>query len=89
MDVNELTLRVVFHVQFRQFPNVARAFNLTREELDSRILGPWARGEPIQWSDRRWSPERAKLTIYEGPELRPRRSDSGGAGRTRRARAQM
>jgi hypothetical protein len=61
----------VFHVQFRQFPNVARTFNLTREELDARILRPWAAGQSVKWSDRRWSPDKAKLTIYEGPALRP------------------
>lgn len=68
----------MFHVQLRQFPNVARAFNLSREELDARILAPWAAGESVQWEDRRWSPERAKLTIYEGPQLRP---DEIGLGR--------
>jgi hypothetical protein len=61
----------VYHVQFRQFPNLARAFNLSREELHARILVPWAAGESVQWADRRWSPERAKLTVYEGPALRP------------------
>lgn len=62
---------MVFHVQFRQFPNVARAFNLSRQELDARILAPWAAGRAVEWDDRRWSPERAKLTIYEGRALRP------------------
>ena len=28
----------MFHVELRQFPHQARAFNLTREELDARIL---------------------------------------------------
>jgi len=60
----------VFHVQLRQFPNVARAFNLTREELDSQILVPWAAGEPVTWSDRKWPPDKARITIYEGPQLR-------------------
>jgi len=68
----------MFHVQLRQFPNVARAFNLTREQLDARILTPWAAGEPFEWSERRWSPEKVKLTIYEGPALRP---DEIGLGR--------
>ncbi len=58
-------------MQLRQFPNMARAFNLTREQLAARILAPWAAGEPVEWADRRWSPDKAKLTIYEGPELRP------------------
>jgi hypothetical protein len=61
----------VFHVQLRQFPNVARAFNLTREQLQARVLAPWGAGEAFELSERRWSPERVKVTIYEGPELRP------------------
>jgi hypothetical protein len=68
----------MFHLQLRQFPHVARAFNLTRDELDERFATPWASGAPIEHEDRRWSPERARLTIYEGPELRP---DEIGMGR--------
>jgi hypothetical protein len=68
----------VFHVELRQFPHQARAFNLTREELDARILDPWISGAPIDLQDRRWTSEKAKLTILEGPELRP---DEIGLGR--------
>jgi len=68
----------VFHVELRQFPNQARAFNLTREELDARIVGPWTSGGAIELDERSWSPERAKLTIYEAPELA---ADQVGLGR--------
>ena len=68
----------VFHVELRQFPHQARAFNLSREELDARILEPWCSGAPIELQDRRWTSEKAKLTILEGPELRP---DEIGLGR--------
>jgi hypothetical protein len=61
----------VFHVELRQFPHVARVFNLSREELDARFARPWAGGSAIAHEDRRWAPERARLTIYEGPELAP------------------
>jgi hypothetical protein len=61
----------VFHLELRQFPHVARAFNLTREQLDARVLAPWADGQVVELDDRRWAPERAKLTIYEGRELAP------------------
>jgi hypothetical protein len=61
----------VFHVELRQFPHVARAFNWTPEELQSRILGAWVRGRSVQLDDRRWGPEKARLTIYEGPALKP------------------
>ncbi len=68
----------VFHVELRQFPHVARAFNLTREELDARFTGPWVNGTAIEHEERRWSPERARMTIYEGAALRP---DEIGMGR--------
>jgi hypothetical protein len=68
----------MFHIELRQFPHVARAFNLTREELDRRILLPWVAGRPVEWDDRRWSPDRARLTVYEGRELR---TDEIGLGR--------
>jgi len=68
----------MFHVELRQFPHQARAFNLTREELDAKILRPWAAGVAVEYDDRRWLPDRAKLTIYEGPALRP---DEMGLGR--------
>jgi hypothetical protein len=59
----------VFHIELRQFPHVARVFNLSREELDVRFARPWVGGTTIAHEDRRWAPERARLTIYEGPEL--------------------
>jgi hypothetical protein len=68
----------VFHVELRQFPHQARAFNLTREELEARILRPWGSGGVIELDERRWSPDRARLTIYEGPPLAP---DQLGMGR--------
>ena len=68
----------MFHVELRQFPHQARAFNLTREELDAKILRAWAAGVAVEYDDRRWPPDRAKLTIYEGPALRP---DEMGLGR--------
>ena len=68
----------MFHVELRQFPNQTRAFNLTREQLQARILTPWVADGAVELDDRRWSSDRAKLTIYEGPELAP---DQLGLGR--------
>ena len=68
----------MFHLELRQFPHVARVFNLTRAELDERFARPWVSGSAIEHEDRRWPPDRARLTIYEGPELR---SDEIGMGR--------
>ena len=68
----------MFHVELRQFPHQTRAFNLTREELDARIVRPWVAGEAVVLDDRKWPPERSRLTIYEGPVLA---GDKLGLGR--------
>jgi hypothetical protein len=68
----------MFHVELRQFPYATRAFNLDREELERRFLGPWLREETIEYGERHWSRDRATMTIYEGPALRP---DQIGLGR--------
>jgi hypothetical protein len=68
----------VFHVELRQSLHSARAFNLTEEQLRASFLVPWVTGRTIEWSDRKWAPDRAKLAVYEGPELRP---DEIGMGR--------
>jgi hypothetical protein len=59
----------VFHVELRRFPHVARAFNLSEDELQARILVPWMRGNSVELEERRFSPDRARLTIYEGPAV--------------------
>jgi hypothetical protein len=58
----------MFHVELRQFPHSARAFNLTRAELD-RILEPLAVGRPVEMNERRWNPGKTKIAVFEGPEL--------------------
>jgi hypothetical protein len=60
----------MFHLELRQFPHVARVFNLSREELDMRFARPWVSGSSIEQDDRRWTPDKARLAIFEGPELR-------------------
>lgn len=69
---------VVFHLELRHFPHVARVFNLSREELDARFARPWVSGTVIEYEDHKWTPDRARLKIYEGPELR---LDEIGMGR--------
>ncbi len=61
----------MYHLELRQFPHVARTFNLNREELDLRFVRPWAAGAMVEHAERRWSPERSRLTVLHGPELRP------------------
>jgi glyoxylase I family protein len=59
----------VFHVELRQFPHTARAFNLSRERVHAQIVIPWVRGDMVEVDLQKFAPERAKLKIYEGPEL--------------------
>jgi glyoxylase I family protein len=59
----------VFHVELRQFPHTARAFNLTREQVHGRLVVRWLRGEMVELDQQKFAPERAKLKIYEGPKL--------------------
>jgi hypothetical protein len=68
----------VFHVELRQFPHQARAFNLTREQVQAWIVAPWLSGAAVELDDRRWLPDKAKLTIYEAPPLP---ADQLGLGR--------
>ena len=60
----------MYHLELRQFPHVTRVFNLSRDELDARFVRPWVGGTIIEHDDRRWAPERSRLKILEGPELR-------------------
>ncbi|HEY5316472.1 MAG TPA: hypothetical protein VIJ20_00725 [Solirubrobacteraceae bacterium] len=68
----------MFHVEIRQFPHVARTFNLSAAELGARVLVPWSQGQLVLLGERHWEPVRAKLTVLEGRELR---SDEMGLGR--------
>jgi hypothetical protein len=61
----------VYHLELRQFPHAARAFNLDRETLDTRFLKPFVVGEPIRYEDRTWPPEKTRVTVLEGPPLKP------------------
>ena len=61
----------MFHVELRRFPHVARAFNLTREQLEAQIVAPWVAGAPVELDDRSWEPAKARLAIYEAPEVLP------------------
>ncbi|HET9104367.1 MAG TPA: hypothetical protein VFN55_13515 [Solirubrobacteraceae bacterium] len=62
---------MAFHVELRHSLHRARAFNLSREDLDARFARPWAGGETVQYADRAWDPDKARLTVYEGREIEP------------------
>lgn len=59
----------VYHVELKAFPHVARAFNLDRATLDAGFVRPWVSGELIDHEDRRWAPEKTKLTVLAGPAV--------------------
>jgi len=60
---------VRYHVQIQRGFRVARAFNLTEEELRARIVRPWSAGLPVALGDRDWDPAEAQISILAGPEL--------------------
>jgi hypothetical protein len=64
-----ITLRSVFHVELRQRPHMARAFNLSEQEVTGRFLAPLMAGRPLIYEDREWDPRKVRLTVIEGPEL--------------------
>ncbi len=59
----------MYHVELRQFPHNFCRFNLTETELREAILDAWARGEWIEFGERKWNPQQAKLIVVEGPQI--------------------
>ena len=58
----------MFHVELRQFPHTACAFNLSETEL-STLVEPWSREQWIELGERKWNPHQARMTVLEGPHL--------------------
>ncbi len=59
----------MYHVELRQFPHNFCHFNLTEGELRKAVLDSWARGEWLEFGERKWNPNQAQLTVLEGPRL--------------------
>jgi hypothetical protein len=59
----------MYHVELRQFPHNFCRFNLTETELREAVLDAWARGEWIEFGERKWNPQQAKLIVVEGPQI--------------------
>jgi hypothetical protein len=59
----------VFHVEVSAGMNRARVFNLSREDLMAKVVGPWLEGRMIAMGDREWTPRTSSLKILEGPEM--------------------
>jgi hypothetical protein len=60
---------VPFHVEIAGGFHRARVFNLDREDLDAKIVGPWLEDRTIQMGDREWEPRESSLSILEGPRM--------------------
>jgi len=58
----------VYHVELRQFPHNVNRFNLGEPELWA-IVEPWVRERAFELGERKWSPQQARITILEGPQL--------------------
>jgi hypothetical protein len=57
----------VFHIELRESSaEMAHAFNISRGDLERRIIEPWTRVEPVELNDRRWDPNRVRLTAAGG-----------------------
>jgi hypothetical protein len=59
----------MYHVELRQFPHNFCRFNLTETELREAVLDAWAQGEWIEFGERKWNPQQAKLIVVEGPHI--------------------
>jgi hypothetical protein len=61
----------MFHVELRQRPNVARAFNLTGEALREQLVSKLLAGQMFEYAGHEWDARQAHVTILEGPQLAP------------------
>jgi hypothetical protein len=55
-------------MELRQFPHNFCRFNLSEQQL-RKIVESWSAGEVVEVGERKWDPQRAKLTILEGPRI--------------------
>jgi hypothetical protein len=49
----------------------ARVFNLNREDLLSKVVGPWLENRTIEMGEREWLPAESSLKILDGPRMDP------------------
>src|SRR2546429_5370298 len=59
---------MAFHLEVSGSLNRARLFSLDEAGL-SRVLGPWAQGQPVEIGEREWDPAESELTVLDGPVL--------------------
>ncbi|MGD0453844.1 MAG: hypothetical protein ABSB69_09615 [Solirubrobacteraceae bacterium] len=58
----------MYHVELRQFPHNMCRFNLIDAELRA-IVEPWAREQVVEFGERKWSSQTARITILDGPRI--------------------
>jgi hypothetical protein len=71
----------VFHVELRQFPHNHARFNLSDADVVA-LVDPWVRERWVEFGERKWNCNQAKLTIVEGPELSVQKLAMGRGWRT-------
>jgi hypothetical protein len=60
---------VPFHVEVSAGLHHARVFNLNREDLMAKVVGPWLEDRTIVMGERRWAPRESSLVVLEGPAM--------------------
>ncbi len=60
---------MAFHVEISAGYQHARVFNLNREDVEAKIVGPWLEDRIIEMGDHEWEPRESRLTILEGPHM--------------------
>ena len=60
-----------FHIEISSALDRARVLNVGDSELREQILQPWVAGLPFGFGGRDWEPRESRLTILEGPTLKP------------------
>ncbi len=68
----------MFHVQLRSHREVARAFNLTAEQVTASFLEPLRSGRRFEYGGKEWEPAETRIVVLEG---RPLRTDELMLGR--------
>jgi hypothetical protein len=58
----------MYHVELRQFPHNMCRFNLTAAELRA-IVEPWALERVVDFGERKWNSQMARITILDGPQI--------------------
>jgi hypothetical protein len=58
----------MYHVELRQFPHNMCRFNLDERAL-AAILEPWAQRRVVEFGERKWHPEQARLRVLDGPSI--------------------